>query len=559
MLAGCGCTVTNERSHPCTCLSIAALYSPVRAVPLRPRLHSPNGHRLTSPRPTSTFQPVAASLAGKPSAGPKSCPSSQSVLGSSQSQRGSLPASSLPDFEHLPSAARQLQIIALSSGRQAQSAPGSHALQPPSHVTESAEPPCQKKKTSGGEDGPHPPPDGPKPASSIPSPPFLPSPASPLNQTAPQTATTVHRCDVQEPQEKLSGARATTGDQGSVRTDEEVEKDDGGEQEKEEGVAGVTEGKDEEVSEEEQMKVTEEGESIRERSRVQPGVEEEETAMEQSGGLTAPKSQNSASDGQEAKATTGLLPAPEVSLHTQTPRSQQEPSLSQEDGEQSDNQSGKSPVIRPTAALTPDASRLSPLLPALSSLSSQSPPTSPSLTPPAENTPALLPPRPADPTDLSEDAQKVAKAPLGDLQRSPEPAESLSQSENESEILGQSLSGAWEPKAWPEGRQVLTHLVDGFVIQEGLQPFPVRTPSQIDFRLSATGIFSFAFFKFPQVNRSSLLVPGQVTKPQEVNGTNGSAAATPVTDATKQMDPSSDSEQDEAGDTDESMSSKSEG
>lgn len=153
----------------------------------------------------------------------------------------------------------------------------------------------------------------------------------------------------------------------------------------------------------------------------------------------------------------------------------------------------------------------------------------------------------------------MAKAPLGDLQRSPEPAESLSQSENESEILGQSLSGAWEPKAWPEGRQVLTHLVDGFVIQEGLQPFPVRTPSQIDFRLSATGIFSFAFFKFPQVNRSSLLVPGQVTKPQEVNGTNGSAAATPVTDATKQMDPSSDSEQDEAGDTDESMSSKSEG
>uniref|UniRef100_H3CES0 Polyhomeotic homolog 3 n=1 Tax=Tetraodon nigroviridis TaxID=99883 RepID=H3CES0_TETNG len=67
--------------------------------------------------------------------------------------------------------------------------------------------------------------------------------------------------------------------------------------------------------------------------------------------------------------------------------------------------------------------------------------------------------------------------------------------------------------------QVLTHLVDGFVIQEGLQPFPV--------------------------NRSSLLVPGQVTKPQEVNGTNGSAPS-PVTDVTaKQAEPSSDSEQDE--------------
>lgn len=58
------------------------------------------------------------------------------------------------------------------------------------------------------------------------------------------------------------------------------------------------------------------------------------------------------------------------------------------------------------------------------------------------------------------------------------------------------------------------------------------------------------------MNRSSLLVPGQVTKPQEVNGTNGSAAS-PVLDAAKQMDPSSDSEQDEAGDTDESMTSKS--
>lgn len=58
------------------------------------------------------------------------------------------------------------------------------------------------------------------------------------------------------------------------------------------------------------------------------------------------------------------------------------------------------------------------------------------------------------------------------------------------------------------------------------------------------------------MNRSSLLVPGQVTKTQEVNGTNGSAAS-PVPDAPTQTAPSSDSEQDEAGDTDESMTSKS--
>lgn len=53
-------------------------------------------------------------------------------------------------------------------------------------------------------------------------------------------------------------------------------------------------------------------------------------------------------------------------------------------------------------------------------------------------------------------------------------AELLGQSGDESESFSQPLSAPWEPKAWPEGRQVLTHLVEGFVIQEGLQPFPVR-------------------------------------------------------------------------------------
>ena len=52
-----------------------------------------------------------------------------------------------------------------------------------------------------------------------------------------------------------------------------------------------------------------------------------------------------------------------------------------------------------------------------------------------------------------------------------------------------------------------------------------------------------------QVNRSSLLLPGQVTKPQEVNGTNGKAAL-PVREAPKGTEHSSDSEQDEGGDAD---------
>lgn len=57
------------------------------------------------------------------------------------------------------------------------------------------------------------------------------------------------------------------------------------------------------------------------------------------------------------------------------------------------------------------------------------------------------------------------------------------------------------------------------------------------------------------MNRSSLLVPDQVTKPQEVNGTNekaavavvAAAAAPPVAEPVKGIEHSSDSEQEEGG------------
>lgn len=52
------------------------------------------------------------------------------------------------------------------------------------------------------------------------------------------------------------------------------------------------------------------------------------------------------------------------------------------------------------------------------------------------------------------------------------------------------------------------------------------------------------------MNRSSLLVPEQVAKPQEVNGTNGSAAL-PVIDAVPQTEPSTDSDEEEGVDMDE--------
>lgn len=206
----------------------------------------------------------------------------------------------------------------------------------------------------------------------------------------------------------------------------------------------------------------------------------------------------------------------------------------------------------------------------MSSLSSQSPPSSPFITPSAENPPPLLPAQSAHPTDLSlsqhaaaaEEEDKVDKAAAGGAET--ETREPYDQSEDESDSLSQSLSTPWEPRAWPEGRQVLTHLVEGFVIQEGLQPFPVRTHTHISLMLihNVTVIKGPVrlFIKVPlyivQVNRSSLLVPEQVTKPQEVNGTNGKAAL-PVTDTIKQAEHSTDSEQEDAGDTDDAGNSTS--
>lgn len=117
----------------------------------------------------------------------------------------------------------------------------------------------------------------------------------------------------------------------------------------------------------------------------------------------------------------------------------------------------------------------------MSSLSSQSPPSSPFITPSAENPPPLLPAQPAHPTDLSlspHETEKVDKTAAGESQHlagieTETETEPLGQSEDDLEGFGQSLISHWEPRVWPEGRQVLTHLVEGFVIQEGLQPFPV--------------------------------------------------------------------------------------
>ena len=75
---------------------------------------------------------------------------------------------------------------------------------------------------------------------------------------------------------------------------------------------------------------------------------------------------------------------------------------------------------------------------------------------------------------------------------------------------------------------------------------------------NATAGDGFGVFKSlvaAQVNRSSLLVPEQVVKPQEVNGTNGRTPL-PATEPTTQAEHSTDSDEEEGGDTDDPGTSK---
>ncbi|XP_044032005.1 polyhomeotic-like protein 3 isoform X2 [Siniperca chuatsi] len=567
-------TATESPTTPNRHLSVPppTLYSPVRAVPLRPRLHSPNGHRAAAPRQTSTLQPIAAAPAShaspisRPLAGLKSCPLTQTMLGPSQSQHSSLPVTNpmsvSSHFERSPSAARQLQIIALSSGRQPQSGMYTHTVQSAPPAVESPELSSQSKRTLSGEDVLPLPlnPTLPKTTSPMPSPPSLLSPASPPSQAGPQTQTLTQKGEVKESEEQRErgrGVRQGVRAEESVSKDLKVEKDDQREKVKEEKrrlsaekEVSLVSQKEQEVEtgrEEEQMEVTEEGQSDREKAErggEEKKMEEEgETAMDQSENLTSQilhQCQNTdpiltpdtvKDSSTEPEPILGLIsapvpvqtpasvpvtvpvpapvpaPVPEVTVQPQRlPESHRDlQPVSQEDfcenmSTQSDNQS------------------------ALSSLSSQSPPSSPFITPSAENPPPLLPAHPNDLSLSQHEPEKVDKA-VGESQHlagTETETEPLGQSEDESESFGQSLSSPWEQRAWPDGRQVLTHLVEGFVIQEGLQPFPV--------------------------NRSSLLVPEQVAKPQEVNGTNGKAAL-PVTDTLKQAEHSTDSDVEEGGDT----------
>ncbi|TDG97534.1 hypothetical protein EPR50_G00227450 [Perca flavescens] len=588
-------TATESPSTPSRHLSVPppTFYSPVRAVPLRPRLHSPNGHRVPSPRQTSTLQPIAAaptcqaSPVSRPLAGLKSCPLTKTLLGPGQSQHGSPsatnPVSASSHFERSPSAARQLQIIALS--RQTQPCTYAPAVQPAPSVVESPEPSAQSKRTLSAEDALPLPlnPSLPKTASPLPSPPSLLSPASPPSQSGPQTQTVSQKGEAKESDEQRERGRGGLRQGGGVGRDPRDDQREKVKEEKQrlppekEGSAASQKEQDVKTGrEEEQMEVTEEGQRA-ERGKEKKMMEEEEeeeeeTAMDQSENLTGqilhqhintdpvPTPDAVKESSMEPKPILGLLSAPApvpapvtlpvpgpvtlpvpapVTLPVQAPATPSVPAPVT----LPIPASVPAPVPGPVTLSVPEVSVQSQRLPdslqpvvqedfcenmstqsdnqsALSSLSSQSPPCSPLISPSGENPPAL-------PTALSlshHEVEKVDKA-IGESQQ-PAGAETepLGQSGDKSESFSQSLSSPWEMRPWPAGHQVLTHLVEGFVIQEGLQPFPV--------------------------NRSSLLVPEPVTKPEEVNGTNGRAAL-PVTDTKKQAEPSTESEGEEAGDTDD--------
>uniref|UniRef100_A0A3P8WCH6 Polyhomeotic-like protein 3 n=1 Tax=Cynoglossus semilaevis TaxID=244447 RepID=A0A3P8WCH6_CYNSE len=610
-------TVTESPTTPIRHLSVPppTLYSPVRAVPLRPRLHSPNGHRASSPCQTLTFQPITAPPSSqatsnnRPLTGLKNGTSTSNVSSSAQPLKN--PSAPL-HFDRPPSAARQLQIIALSSGRQQQPGTfGQSTLQssppppppPPPMVTGLSELSRLSKRTLSSDDT------IPLPLKTTPllsSPPSLKSPASPPT----------HR----GPKESLEfggrGAGLVIKEEAGVSKDLRLVKNDQKEKEVEQKEWTATK-KEQEVEpiskeeKEEKMEAMEKGQDKQEDSKVKKKIVEDKEEKE--------KEQAHSAINLPVKLTTNQLlhqnQNPDPILRSDTVKdstTELKPSLGPFTSSLSQQTSvpvqapipvqisipvqipvpvpvpvqipvpvtvpvqlpvpmqspvpvqNSHPVQIPVPAAPPvsDVSVQGQRLQesqrelvsvsqedfcenmsiqsaesAVSSLSSQSPPVSPVVvTPSAEKLPPLLP------VQQPENDDDAVVGSASQLEQQQQQSQQLSdarpklllfnQSEEEAEGVNQSLSSPWEPREWPEGREVLTHLVEGFVIQEGLAPFPV--------------------------NRSSLLLPEQVPPTQEVNGADGGAAevtessssSLPVTEKRKAQEHSTDSEEEDGGDAD---------
>ncbi|KAJ8010797.1 hypothetical protein DPEC_G00078870 [Dallia pectoralis] len=441
-------TSTRDLSVPPT------LYSSVRSVPLRPRLHSPNDHKVAPPRPSPTLQLISAAdhlvLPSRPWPGPGSSQSSQTLPKQApvgQSQLGScsrpLPLGSTSCFDRLPPASRQLQIIALSAGSSRLSSqprpavnthtPASVQSQrlvfesPPTHLD------AQQQRTS---------------------------------DYAPPTLLHI----ANSPLPSFHDSQAELGSEeerkGEGVDEEEVQSEmTGMEDEGEQGIKMAEEQRkrmevEEEQGEKEAVKVDEERTSVHLASPVDP----------QPSIRLATKTHGSPDVLQNSSTQVDTPPASEPPVDLQTPSGRHyldQQDLSENMSTQSDNQS------------------------VLSSLSSQSAPPSPFVIPPSDVPPPLLP-------------------------VSPSQTESLSVPHSCPERLDISQREPWKPRAWPEDeRRILTHLVEGFVIHEGLQAFPMT--------------------------RSSLLPGEHMDVSQNLNA--DGAAILPFTDAPELPEHSSESEQ----------------
>uniref|UniRef100_A0A8C7FT86 Mucin-2 n=1 Tax=Oncorhynchus kisutch TaxID=8019 RepID=A0A8C7FT86_ONCKI len=512
-----GAMVTDRQTTPTRHLSVPppTLYSSVRSVPLRPRLHSPNCHRVASLRHSPALQPIAAAAAGQalPSrqwTGPASSlssqtPPTQTTPSQSQLSSGSSPLGSTSCFDRLPPASRQLQIIALSAGSthrlssQLQPAANTHtpaSVQSKHLVLESPPPQLDAQPQRTSEHA------SPSPTSSIHK---ANTPLPYLHYQARHTDPKgeVGRQGVREERERVGleeemmggieeeqrnrervgGDRQVTGEEkGNVdkrgeRVGGQEKEGTGGEEkwvERDKGFETLREMTEVEEGQE-RMKI--EGEEQRERMEVEEQERGQKDAMKGEEGTTIDPQLNADPATQN--------PPSEPPINIQRPSDcpiEQFPDLPHVDQEdlcenmfnQSDNQS------------------------VLSSLSSQSPPASPFLTLSSDLPPPLLPVSPSHP-------------------------ESLSLSQSHPETFSLLERKPWSQRVWPEGgRRVLTHLVEGFIIQEGLQAFPV--------------------------NRSSLLLGGQEAISQ--NGNIEGAELLPLTDTPEPPEHSSESEQERVATSD---------
>uniref|UniRef100_A0A4W5M660 Si:ch211-230g15.5 n=1 Tax=Hucho hucho TaxID=62062 RepID=A0A4W5M660_9TELE len=525
--------VTDRQTTPTRHLSVPppTLYSSVRSVPLRPRLHSPNGHRVAPPRHSPALQPIAVAAAGQTlpsrqwtgsaSSLSSQTPPTQTTPGQSQLSPGSspLPLGSTSCFDRLPPASRQLQIIALSAGSphclnsQLQPAANTHtpaSVQSKHLVLESPPPQLDAQTQRTSEHA------SPSSTSSIHK---ANSPLPYLHYQARHTEPKreVGRQGVREERERVGGEeekmggieeeqrnRERVGGERQVTGEEKGNVDKRGERvggEEKEGTGGEEKWMERvkvfetlremiEVEEEGQERMKIEGEEQRERMEVEEEergqrmeVEEEEgqkDAMKGEEGTTIDPHLNA-----DPATQNYTHPPSEPPINIQRPsdcpieQSPDLPHVGQEDlcenmFNQSDNQS------------------------VLSSLSSQSPPASPFLTLSSDLPPPLLPVSPSHP-------------------------ETLSLSQSRPETFSLSERKPWSQRVWPEGgRRVLTHLVEGFIIQEGLQAFPV--------------------------NRSSLLLGGKEAISQ--NGNIEAAELLPLTDTPEPPEHSSESEQERVATSD---------